>query len=81
MKNIKCPEGHKDTYEIPQNELVDLKNKGYVEQRIYGLLGCNACEDFYELTNNNTINVECDCGTHEEIINGVVVYHEKCYTI
>ena len=29
---------------------------------------------------NNPSDVPCDCGTHEEIINGVVVYHEKCYT-
>ena len=29
---------------------------------------------------NKPSDVPCDCGTHEELINGVVVYHEKCYT-
>ena len=44
-----CPKAHYDTFEVTQNELVDLKNNGSIEQSVYGLLGCNICEDFYEL--------------------------------
>ena len=53
MKNIKCPAGHTDTFVIPQDELKDFKKKGLVEQEVYALLGCDVCEDFYQLTNNN----------------------------
>ena len=53
MKNIKCPAGHTDTFVIPQDELKDFKKKGLVEREVYSLLGCDVCEDFYQLTNNN----------------------------
>ena len=34
---------------------------------------------FLELEKNKENNdMECDCGTHEELIDGVVVYYEKC---
>ena len=34
---------------------------------------------FLELEKNKKNNdMECDCGTHEELIDGVVVYYEKC---
>ena len=37
---IKCPHGHIDTYIVREKELIEQ----------YGnLLGCNVCEDFYEL--------------------------------
>ena len=49
MENIRCPVGHTDTFVIPQDELKDLKKKGLVEQEVYALLGCDVCEDFYEL--------------------------------
>jgi hypothetical protein len=53
MKNIKCPAGHIDTFVMLQDELETLKKKGLVEQGVYALLGCDVCEDFYQLTNNN----------------------------
>lgn len=50
MKQIQCPESHTDTYIIPKDELEELKNNGMISKDIDGLLGCNGCEDFYELT-------------------------------
>ena len=49
MKNIKCPAGHTDTFVISKDELKDFKKKGLVEQEVYALLGCDVCEDFYQL--------------------------------
>ena len=38
---VLCPQGHKDTYICMEEEIV--KKHGF-------LLGCNVCEDFFELT-------------------------------
>ena len=38
---VPCPKGHKDTYICMEEEIV--KKHGF-------LLGCNVCEDFFELT-------------------------------
>tara|TARA_R100000306_G_scaffold59963_1_gene59493 strand:+ start:249 stop:434 length:186 start_codon:yes stop_codon:yes gene_type:complete len=39
---IPCPKGHKDTYIVMEEAII--KEHGM-------LLGCNVCEDFFELTN------------------------------
>ena len=44
---ISCPEGHKDTY-ICMEEAI-IKEHGF-------LLGCNVCEDFFELTPQTSSN-------------------------
>jgi|TARA_R100000008_G_C3516149_1_gene131420 hypothetical protein len=49
VKSIQCPETHTDTYIVSEKELIEFKNKGWIGQLITGLIGCNICEDFYEL--------------------------------
>lgn len=36
------------------------------------------CEDMEEEMLEPIRNKECSCGTHEELIDGTVVYYEKC---
>ena len=52
MQKIQCPEPHTDTYIVPENELQEMKDKNWVKPNVEGLLGCNKCEDFYELVKN-----------------------------
>ena len=49
MLKYKCPKGHTDTYLLAEKELNDFKNKGIISKDIQAFLGCNECEDFYEL--------------------------------
>lgn len=49
MSNIKCPETHTDTYIVSNDELERMKTNGWISNEVVGLLGCNKCEDFYEL--------------------------------
>ena len=59
---------------MKKNYLNGLKNSKLITFK-YGNKEYLTCEDCYF---KFVSNVECDCGTHEEIINGVVVYYEKC---
>ncbi len=53
-------------------------------------MNCLCCRDGHEYCECKTFKcdehtrfydireVQCDCGTHEELIDGTVVYYEKC---
>lgn len=45
---IECPQGHRDTYKVSLHELHSFWKKGWVQNEIY-LMGCNVCEDFYQI--------------------------------
>jgi hypothetical protein len=49
MRNAECPETHTDTYIVSKDELERMKTNGWISNEVVGLLGCNKCEDFYEL--------------------------------
>ena len=63
MKSIQCPETHTDTYIVNEKELMEFKNKGWIGQTITGLIGCNICEDFYELVYLYNTHNSANCFT------------------
>ena len=45
---IKCPHNHIDTYKVLYKDLKSFWKKGWVQSGVY-LIGCNVCEDFYQI--------------------------------
>ena len=48
VKAIECPKGHFDTYKVIEHELKSFWKKGWIQNGVY-LIGCNVCEDFYQI--------------------------------
>ena len=44
----KCPQGHIDAYKVNEHELHSFWKKGWIPTNTY-LIGCNDCEDFYQI--------------------------------
>ena len=49
MIKIECPESHTDTYRVDKKTFEQQKKYLKLDDEVIGLLGCNKCEDFYEL--------------------------------
>tara|TARA_Y100000593_G_scaffold78558_1_gene145987 strand:- start:47 stop:214 length:168 start_codon:yes stop_codon:yes gene_type:complete len=49
IETIECPESHTDTYRVDEKLFQKTKKSWELPDEVIGLLGCNKCEDFYEL--------------------------------